>query len=105
MAAYAVAIVRETRFGPEVRRYLELIDETLKPYGGQYRIHGGPYEKLEGAWTGDLIVIEFPNLERARAWYHSDNYAAIRPLRVANTTGEVFLVPGVDSQHKATDIL
>lgn len=105
MSAYAVAIIRETRFGPEVKEYLERIDETLGPYSGRFRIHGGPYHVVEGAWSGDLVVIEFPSLEEAKRWYGSPAYQAIKPLRVKNTDGVVFLVSGVSDDHKATDIL
>jgi len=105
MSAYAVAIVRETRFGPEVKEYLEKIDETLRPYSGTFRVHGGPYHPLEGAWSGDLIIIEFPSLAQAKAWYSSAAYQAIKPLRTKNTDGDVFLVTGVSDSHKATDIL
>jgi len=105
MSAYAVAIVRKTRFGPEVKEYLEKIDETLRPYSGTFRVHGGPYHPLEGAWSGDLIIIEFPSLAQAKAWYSSAAYQAIKPLRTKNTDGDVFLVTGVSDSHKATDIL
>jgi uncharacterized protein (DUF1330 family) len=105
MSAYAIAIIRETRFGPEIKEYLERIDATLVPYSGQYRIHGGPYQPLEGEWVGDLIVIEFPTLEDARRWYDSPAYQTIKPLRVKNTEGVLFLSAGVSKGHKATDIL
>jgi uncharacterized protein (DUF1330 family) len=49
MTAYAVAVIRETRFGPEIREYLQCIDETLAPFSGKYRVHGGPYQPLEGS--------------------------------------------------------
>lgn len=105
MSAYAVAVIRETRFCPEIKEYLERIDETLRPYLGKFRVHGGPYHPLEGSWSGDLIVIEFPSLEQATAWYNSPAYRAIKSLRANNTDGDVFLVPGVSDTHKATDIL
>lgn len=105
MSAYAAAIIRETRFGPEIKEYLERIDETLRPYSGRYRVHGGPYYPLEGEWSGDLIIIEFPSLEQASLWYNSPTYQAIKPLRTKNTEGVVFLVTGVSDTHKATDIL
>ncbi len=105
MSAYAVAVIRETRFGPAIKQYLEQIDETLSPYLGKFRIHGGPYHRMEGNWSGDLIVIEFPSLEQATAWYNSSAYQAIKSLRANNTDGDLFLVPGVSDKHKATDIL
>ncbi len=105
MTAYAVAVIRETRFNDEVIKYLQGIDETLSAFSGKYIVHGGPYKPVEGAWTGDLVVIEFPSMENAEAWYHSDAYAAIRPLRTNNTEGDVLLVPGVPPDHKGADIL
>ncbi len=105
MTAYAVAVIRETRFNDEVIKYLQGIDETLSAFSGKYIVHGGPYKPVEGSWTGDLVVIEFPSMEKAEAWYLSDAYAAIRPLRTNNTEGDVLLVPGVPSDHKGADIL
>lgn len=105
MPAYAVAVIRETRFNDEVAEYLQRIDETLLPFSGRYVIHGGPYQALEGSWSGDLVMIEFPSMEQARAWYGSDAYAAIRPLRSGNTEGDVLLVQGVEPGHKGADLL
>jgi len=105
MSAYAVAVIRETRFNEEVAEYLRRIDETLAPFSGKYLVHGGPYRPLEGTWSGDLVVIEFPSMEQAEGWYHSDAYASIRPLRTGNTDGDVLLVQGVADGHKGADIL
>src|SRR3546814_1026726 len=105
MSAYAVATIRETRFNDEVAEYLRRIDDTLAPFSGRYLIHGGPYLPLEGSWSGDLVVIVFPSMEQAQAWYHSDAYGAIRKLRTANTEGDVLLVQGVADGHKGADIL
>lgn len=105
MTAYAVAVIRETRFGDEIRQYLQRIDETLAPFSGKYRVHGGPYQPLEGSWTGDLVVIEFPSMEQAQGWYQSAAYRAIRPFRTDHTEGDVFLVEGVREGHKGADLL
>lgn len=105
MSAFAVALIRETRFNEEVAEYLRRIDETLAPFSGQYVIHGGPYHPVEGNWTGDLVMIQFPSMEAAQGWYHSAAYAEIRALRTANTEGEVFLVAGVREGHRGADIL
>ena len=105
MPAYAVAVIRETRFNEEVAEYLQRIDETLAPFSGKYIVHGGPYQPLEGAWTGDLAVIEFPSMEQAQDWYSSDAYSAIRKFRTANTEGDVLLVQGVRAGHKGADLL
>lgn len=105
MTAYAVAVIREARFNDEIVEYLRAIDATLVPFSGKYIIHGGPYQLLEGSWTGDLVVIEFPSMDKAEAWYQSEAYSAIRALRMGNTEGDVVLVPGVAAGHKGADIL
>ena len=105
MSAYAVAVIQETRFGPEIKEYLEKIDATLFPYSGKFRVHGGPYETLEGSCPADLVIIEFPTMSQAKQWYESAAYQAIKPFRANNTEGALFLVEGAPDDHKATDIL
>ncbi len=105
MPAYAVAIISVTRQNDEIRAYLEQIDSTLQPFAGHFIIHGGPYLSLESEPAGDLIVVEFPDMDHASRWYDSPAYQAIKPLRAANSVGTVFLVQGVPEDHRATDIL
>lgn len=105
MPAYAIAVTRQTRFGEEIRAYLAGIDATLAPFGGRYLVHGGRRVALEGEWPGDVVVIGFPSMAQAQAWYGSPAYAAIRPLRTANTVGEVVLVEGVAEGHRAIELL
>uniref|UniRef100_UPI003B5193AF DUF1330 domain-containing protein n=1 Tax=Roseovarius indicus TaxID=540747 RepID=UPI003B5193AF len=103
--AYAVAILHEVELGPEIVTYLERIDATLAPFGGRFIIHGGEVTELEGAWQGDLIVIEFPDGAAARGWYTSPAYRAILPLRTAHSKGPAIVIPGVGAGHAATDVL
>ena len=105
MPAYAVGHLHDVNVGPDIVAYLKRIDATLEPFGGRFIIHGGPVTRLEGSWSGDLIVIAFPDQESARAWYDSPAYREILPLRTNNSRGDVFLIEGVDPDHKATDIL
>lgn len=105
MPAYAVAILSDTQLNDEIRAYLERIDLTLEPYEGRYIVHGGPYLQMEGEPTGDLVVIEFPTLDQASQWYDSPAYREIKPLRTNNSVGTLFLVQGVPSGHRATDLL
>lgn len=68
MSTYAVARLRDVAIGPDIVAYLERIDATLAPFGGRFVVHGGPYEVLEGEFTGDLVIIAFPDRERAQSW-------------------------------------
>lgn len=105
MTAYAVGHLRQVNPGPEIVAYLEGIDATLEPFGGYFIIHGGTPERLEGDWRGDLIVIAFPDMATARAWYASPAYQAILQFRADHSVGEIFLIDGVPREHKATEVL
>lgn len=105
MTAYAIALLQDVTMGPEIVEYLEKIDATLVPYGGYYLIHGGATQVLEGSWQGDTIMLGFPDLEQAQAWYHSEAYRRTLPLRTANAMGDVILVEGVPEGHRGVNIL
>ena len=105
IGAYAVARIEDVRMGPEIAEYLERIEATLEPFGGRYVVHGSRAETLEGEWRGDLVIIGFPDRVRAEAWYASDGYQAILPLRAANSDSTVVLIDGVKPGHRTTDVL
>ncbi|MBZ9857753.1 DUF1330 domain-containing protein [Mesorhizobium sp. CA13] len=105
MTAYAVAHMRQVKMGPQIVEYLQKIDATLEPFGGRFLVHGGDVEMIENDWPGHLIIIEFPDKQRARRWYDSAAYQAILPLRTDNSTADVVFVDGVEYPHKATDVL
>lgn len=105
MPAYAIAHFQDVVMGPQIITYLQGIDATLAPFEGRFLVHGGPAKILEGPWTGDLVVIAFPDWDQASAWYASPAYQAILPLRLRNAKGAVLLVDGVEEAHRATDIL
>ncbi len=105
MSAYGIAHLRSVDFGPGIIEYLQRIDATLEPYEGRFIVHGAKVEVLEGQWPGDIVVIAFPDLTAARAWYASPAYQAILALRTDNSHGDVILVPGCASDHRSTDLL
>jgi pimeloyl-ACP methyl ester carboxylesterase/uncharacterized protein (DUF1330 family) len=102
---FAVAHLRVVTMGQDIVSYIESIDATLRPFGGRFRVHGGEAEVLEGDWSGDLVMIEFPDRRSARAWYASPAYQAILPLRLENAAGEVILIDAVLPGHRSVDVL
>lgn len=105
MTAYAIAHLQEVDLGPEIVAYIKAIDATLAPYQGRFAIHGASPEIVEGPWPGDLVVIAFPDMERARAWYASPGYQAILALRTRHSRSVAMLVEGVPDGYRATDVL
>lgn len=105
MSAYAMAHVHSTNFGPELVEYLRRIDATLEPFAGRFLVHGGPVDAVEGTWDGDLILIEFPDLDAVRGWYESPDYLKIRRLRTENTTADTIFFDGLPAGYLAKSAL
>ncbi len=105
MSAYAMAHVHSTNFGPEIIEYLRRIDATMEPFAGRFLFHAGPVDVVEGTWTGDLIILEFPTLDSARGWYESPAYVAIRHLRTNNTTADTIIFDGLPTGYLAKSAL
>jgi uncharacterized protein (DUF1330 family) len=93
--AYGLAHLRSRRHHPDVLEYLRRIQDTLDPFQGRFVAHGPPAEVLEGSWPGSVVLIGFPDLDTARAWYASPAYQAILRLRTDHIQGDVVLVDGV----------
>jgi uncharacterized protein (DUF1330 family) len=99
MSAYALAHLRHVDPHQDVLDYMEKIQGTLDPFSGRFIVHGGAIEVREGAWPGNLVLIEFPDMAAARSWYESPAYQAILPLRTRHIEGDTILVEGVEPGH------
>ena len=76
--------------------YRRMVPATLVPFGGRFVVRGGHTEVLEGDWRPSrLVLLEFPSVERARAWWNSPEYAEARALRQATSTGTLIILEGV----------
>lgn len=100
---YAVGHIRDVDFGPDIKRYMETIESTFVPFGGSWVVHGAAPEVVEGEWEGDLVIIGFPSVDDARAWYFSRGYQAISKLRENNSTSSIVLLEGVPPGYQAID--
>ncbi|MER5810170.1 DUF1330 domain-containing protein [Streptomyces sp. NPDC002033] len=101
MTAYAIAHLRPVSMNEDILRYIETMQSTLDPFEGRFLVHGAEVEVLEGPFPGTVVVIGFPDMDRARAWYASDAYQAILPLRTDHIPAEVLLVEGVPADYDA----
>lgn len=103
--AYAFAYLRDVDLNEEVVDYIQRIEATMAPYDGRFIVHGGRLVPAEGEWDGDVVVIAFPSLGAARAWYDSPAYQEILPLRTQNSRSVAAIVEGVPAGYRATDKL
>jgi uncharacterized protein (DUF1330 family) len=95
MAAYIISDV--TPKNEEAwQTYRTRAAASIAQHGGRYLVRGGQIETLEGQWPPRLIVVvEFPDIERARAWYRSPEYAFALAVREEALSRNLVLVDGV----------
>ena len=72
---------------------------SIEQHGGRYLVRGGPVDALEGSWTpATVIVVEFPDMERARAWYGSPEYASALAFRDDALSRNLVFLEGISGQ-------
>jgi len=80
----------------EFERYKSLSPQSIKKYGGEFLVRGGEVEALEGGFNYQrLVIIAFPSVEAAKSWYHSEEYAEAKDLRLRISKGNALLVAGL----------
>ena len=76
--------------------YRKGVPATIAQYGGRYIARGGAAEGLEGGYAPRRVVLlEFPSLERAKAWWDSPEYRPLRAIRQRSSRGDLILVDGL----------
>jgi uncharacterized protein (DUF1330 family) len=96
--AYIVAEVEVTD-PATMQKYGARVPETLAPFNHHYMIRSGKFQPLEGeAPRGGLVVIAFDSAEKAREWWDSPAYNAIKPIRQSAAKSRIFIVEGVVPQ-------
>jgi uncharacterized protein (DUF1330 family) len=76
--------------------YRALAAPAVEAAGGRYIVRGGATEVLEGDRVPHrIVVLEFADLDAARAWYDSPLYVEARAAREGAATGSFIAVEGV----------
>ena len=95
MPAYIISDVA-IRDATAIQVYRARAAASIAQHGGRYLVRGGKVEVLEGDWTPRAIIIaEFPDIERARIWYSSPEYASALEVRDEALSRNLILVEGV----------
>ena len=95
MAAYVIVEIAIS--DPEVyAEYRQLVPPTVVAYAGAFLGRGGRSKSLEGDWAPQrIVVIQFPTLERAKAWWSSPEYSQAKVLRQRSAHTRMLVVEGV----------
>ena len=78
-----------------LQKYGAKAPQIVASFNGHYVVRGGDVQALEGEPPkGYIVVIGFDSVQKAREWYDSPAYAAIRPFRQKSTKSRLFIVEG-----------
>jgi uncharacterized protein (DUF1330 family) len=94
MAAYILADVEVTdpiRYA-EYRRWAS---EAIRLHDAKILVRGGATERLEGREPGRIVVLEFRDVDHARAFYHSHEYGKARAARAGAADMNMLIVEGI----------
>ncbi len=95
MPAYAIFIRDSTLDSKELDTYSKAAPATLSGHPVTLRVAYGRHEVLEGPEIEGAVVLEFPTLEAAKAWYDSPAYREAREHRFKGANYRAFIVQGV----------
>jgi uncharacterized protein (DUF1330 family) len=95
MPAYLFANIEITH-PADFEAYRAGVSAVIAAYGGRYLVRGGAVERLEGdAPAGRLVIVEFPDMARLKAFYASVDYQALLTLRQRAARTSLLAIEGV----------
>ena len=84
---------------PALEKYPEKLTDTLAPFNHHFVVRSSKIQALEGdAPKSRVVIIAFDSVEKAREWYDSPAYEAIKPIRLSATKGRMFIVEALAPQ-------
>lgn len=93
MAAYVVNEITISDV-ERYRDYAERMPATLTPFGGVFLARGRPEAMAGDVPSERIVILQFPDIERARQWRDSEAYQALLPIRNQSSTSRVYVVGG-----------
>jgi uncharacterized protein (DUF1330 family) len=95
MAAYVILEI-DVKDLAVYEDYKKLSVGAVSAYGGRFLVRGGKVEPLEGDWQPQrMVVLEFENTEKAKAWLYSPEYQPAWEIRKKAAITRSILVEGV----------
>jgi uncharacterized protein (DUF1330 family) len=88
----------------EYEEYKKLSLPSLQPFQGKFIVRGGKIITLESDWNPERIVIlEFPDKDRALEWYKSDIYCKAKDIRLRTASTKMIIVEGISQASTSSD--
>jgi uncharacterized protein (DUF1330 family) len=78
------------------KNYVSANGVAFAKFGGRFLVRGGKTHTMEGDWSPRrLVVVEFPSVEQATAWWSSAEYAEAKALRQATSASQLIIAEGI----------
>ena len=95
MPAYVISEV-EIIDDQMAKTYTALAEASITKFGGRYLVRGAKADVMEGDPSDrKIVIVEFPSLEQARAWYTSPAYAEALKFRHKALNRKLTFVDGI----------
>ena len=102
MPAYLIANV-DIEDVEQFQEYAKATPPIIKKYGGEFLVRGGVFEVYEGNWNPKrLVLLEFESMQKAKQFYNSPEYEAIKELRQNSAYTEWVFVDGLSAEISNT---
>ncbi len=97
MPAYLIANV-DIKDPEKFKDYMKATPSIIEQFGGKFLVRGGDFEICEGNWNPKrFVVVEFESMQKARQFYNSPEYEAIKGLRLSSAYTEWVFVDGISA--------
>jgi uncharacterized protein (DUF1330 family) len=97
MSAYVVFVRDRITDPEEFKTYGQMAPLAREGHEMKALAFYGPSKTLEGPNVDGSVIIEFPSMDAAQAWYHSPLYQDALVHRLKGAEYRVFIVEGVST--------
>jgi uncharacterized protein (DUF1330 family) len=95
MATYVIFTREKMRDPAEMETYTKLAGDSLVGHPVKVLAAYGQQEVLEGAAVEGVVIVEFPSITAAKAWYNGPPYRAAREHRFKGADYRAVIVEGL----------
>ena len=97
MPAYLIALRKAPVKDPDAMAEYQRRTRAMKTkFDMSPRVVYGDIQSLEGNPPDGMILLEFPTIEEARAWYDNPEYQDALPFRQQAADYDMFIVQGLE---------
>ena len=95
MSAYVIAMI-DVNDQENYEKYAAAAPAATAKFGGKAIARGPNAVTLEGDFSpGRIVVLEFPTVDDAKAWYESPEYQEARNFRLGAANFRMLAVDGI----------